>query len=397
MSKQINQYTKTRTSGTFQNDDLLDFDSTEDSGTTYESAKSTILQFINYIKTQLVTFYTSDGSLTGNRTIDCSGNYTKFDGGNIHIDVNDEITDRYLIVNDISDTEVVKLGYDNNTDSALLLMENTTGNYFTVNDGELSFNDDVLYADGVGLNIGTNIGTATNRLNIKTEGSVNPISVYEDEGSAGVAGQNNSIEFFYNDSLNAKTLGGTITTRIDNAPTAGNVNMGMTMNNALKIQSTGRVLVTPSALTAAAVAQFEVRSTIASGGNTTALFKAGGNTASQLVLWLQNLSGNNLMYVDATAKHFHNVSKLTTGDFQMSGGVDTHAFYFNAGTDRTGFGTNNALERVHSVNKVRADEGFNFNGNDGITEVLTFGGGSTGDVASLTVEGGIITSRTLVP
>ena len=32
-----------------------------------------------------------------------------------------------------------------------------------------------------------------------------------------------------------------------------------------------------------------------------------------------------------------------------------------------------------------------------ITEVLTFGGGASGDVATMTVTGGIITARTLVP
>jgi hypothetical protein len=36
-------------------------------------------------------------------------------------------------------------------------------------------------------------------------------------------------------------------------------------------------------------------------------------------------------------------------------------------------------------------------GNSGITEVLNFGGGGSGDVATMTIEGGIITGRTLVP
>jgi hypothetical protein len=43
MALQINQYSKTRTDLTIQDDDLLDFDSTEDSGTSYESAKITVL------------------------------------------------------------------------------------------------------------------------------------------------------------------------------------------------------------------------------------------------------------------------------------------------------------------------------------------------------------------
>jgi len=32
-----------------------------------------------------------------------------------------------------------------------------------------------------------------------------------------------------------------------------------------------------------------------------------------------------------------------------------------------------------------------------LTEVLTFGGGSTGDVATLTITNGLVTEKTLVP
>jgi len=37
------------------------------------------------------------------------------------------------------------------------------------------------------------------------------------------------------------------------------------------------------------------------------------------------------------------------------------------------------------------------NGQTGISETLTFGGGSTGEVATITYTNGIITARTLVP
>jgi len=69
MGQQINQYTKTRTSGTIQDDDLMDLDSTEDSGSTFESAKLKVSEFITYIRTKIDTFFTSDGTLTGDRTV----------------------------------------------------------------------------------------------------------------------------------------------------------------------------------------------------------------------------------------------------------------------------------------------------------------------------------------
>ena len=55
MSKQINQYTKTRTSGTIQNDDYMDLDSTEDAGSTFESAKLKVSEFLTYIVSNIKT------------------------------------------------------------------------------------------------------------------------------------------------------------------------------------------------------------------------------------------------------------------------------------------------------------------------------------------------------
>ncbi len=396
MAKQINQYTKTRTSGTVKNDDYLDLDSTEDSGTTFESAKIKVSEFLSYLGGQLTTLYTGNGTLPSNRQITASTFFTKWLGGDVIVEAVDEISDYGFAVNNSGTTEVARLGVDNATSSGVLEVSEGGGVFFEANDGEIKVNTDVLYVDGDSVNLNTLTSEPNFCLNIRSEGSVNPISIYEDRVGGAVNGDNNSINFYYNDSSGAKTLAGVIGTRVTSAPTAGNIPMDMFLNDNFKIQNNGRALITPNVSTQASLAQFEVRGDNTS-TNTTALFKSGVDTTSGIVLWCKNSGNKNLMYIDATAKHFHNVSKLTTGDFQMSGGVDTHAFYFNAGTDNTGFGTNNASEKVHSTEKVRADTGFNFNGNNGITEVLTFGGGATGDVASLTVEGGIITSRTLVP
>ncbi len=76
MAKQINQYTKTRTSGTVKNDDYLDLDSTEDSGTTFESAKIKVSEFLSYLGGQLTTLYTGNGTLPSNRQITASTFFT---------------------------------------------------------------------------------------------------------------------------------------------------------------------------------------------------------------------------------------------------------------------------------------------------------------------------------
>jgi len=69
MAKQINQYSKTRTEVTTQDDDLIDFDSTEDLGVTFESAKITVLSFVNYIRSKITTFYTGNGTVGASRVV----------------------------------------------------------------------------------------------------------------------------------------------------------------------------------------------------------------------------------------------------------------------------------------------------------------------------------------
>jgi len=253
--------------------------------------------------------------------------------------MNDLINDYSLLIQDSTSAVKGIFGYDQLTSSGNIVLRDAIGNFLVANDGELNVNGNVVYVDSDSLNLGTLTNNPLFRLNIESEDSVNPLSIHENRVGGALNGDNNSIDFYYNDSLGAKTLGGQIQT-IVSTPSPGNVNMSMVLNNVFKIQNTGRVLLTPVALTLAAVAQFEVRGT-ASTTNIVALFKAGGNTNAKIPLSLQNLAGNNLMYVDATAKHFHNPSQLATGDFQMYSDTDIYNFYSNAGTNNVGIGTNN--------------------------------------------------------
>jgi hypothetical protein len=169
---------------------------------------------------------------------------------------------------------------------------------------------------------------------------LSPFSLYENRVGGSITGDNYAINLFFNDNVGTRTLGNSITTRIDGATVAGPGIVGNSINIGadLKVQSNNRVLISPISLTAAAVAQFEVRGQAGVSPNTTFLSRSAGNTASQIVMWAQNLAGNSLFYIDATAKHFHNVSQLSTGDFNMRGLTDVNLFYADASTDRVGIG-----------------------------------------------------------
>ena len=83
MGKQINQYTKTRTAATIQGDDLLGPDSTEDTGTTFESAKMKVSELLAYINANVDNLYRIDGSLTGSRNVTLDSHTLSFVQGKI--------------------------------------------------------------------------------------------------------------------------------------------------------------------------------------------------------------------------------------------------------------------------------------------------------------------------
>jgi hypothetical protein len=68
--------------------------------------------------------------------------------------------------------------------------------------------------------------------------------------------------------------------------------------------------------------------------------------------------------------------------FQLRAG-SAHALTVDT-TAYVGFGTDTPIERIHSIDKIRADTGFNVNGTDGFT--------GTGAYTNFTISGGIITA-----
>jgi hypothetical protein len=344
----------------------MDWDSTEDGGTTFESAQMTRDELILLVIDNVDTIYTANSQLTGHRIVD---GQTLYD----------------LDFLDIDSFEV------NANDISLASVSNTAIGV----GGHL----DLFATDGVGINL---TAPPTAALDIEVPvGSFTPLSLYENRGGGATLGDNYSMQFYFNDSNGVRQIGADIVARVSSAPTPGDVKNDLTINKDFKVGDNGRVLITPNAVNVGAQSQFYVLGdgTSATGG---IWVKSGGNTSSHIPLRAQNSDNLDILRLDGTGKFSHNLGKLATGDFRMDGGTTDNVFYFNAGTERLGIGAGvNPLEKLHCSDKTRTDVAFNLNGVDGIGAVggttYTFGGGGTGDVASMTFRGGILTAVTTVP
>jgi len=62
-----------------------------------------------------------------------------------------------------------------------------------------------------------------------------------------------------------------------------------------------------------------------------------------------------------------------------------------------GIGVTAPNEALEVAGKIRSNAGFNVNGTDGLTGTYSFGGGGSGDIATMSFTGGILTAVTLVP
>jgi len=130
---------------------------------------------------------------------------------------------------------------------------------------------------------------------------------------------------------------------------------------------------------------------------------------------LQFITGNGVrMGIETNGHIFVNKSSNVGSQFNITSGSDTSAtsilalrnlsdtpVLFARSDNRVGFGLDTPSEMVHVLEKVRADLGFNVNGVDGLGAIggttYTFGGGGSGDIATMTFNAGILTATTLVP
>lgn len=138
MSKQINQYTKERDEASITLNDLVDLDSTDDNGSTYESAKITILSLRKFLTQGFNTIYNGDNSIGANRTV------STFNNGNFFIKwvkidniVQSDDIDRGYKVQDLNGLVRAYLSHDTTADSGVLSLYDANGEFLNASEGKV--------------------------------------------------------------------------------------------------------------------------------------------------------------------------------------------------------------------------------------------------------------------
>tara|TARA_R110001606_G_scaffold91591_3_gene204268 strand:+ start:18040 stop:18978 length:939 start_codon:yes stop_codon:yes gene_type:complete len=175
MGKQINQYTKTRTAATIQGDDLLGPDSTEDTGTTFESAKMKVSELLAYINANVDNLYRIDGSLTGSRNVTLDSHTLSFVQGKIRFKSTGG--DIPFSLDNSSGVERVKLEYGTTLDSGSLTLSNTAGDFFSAIDGEIYFFTKKLFTY-YSPNNRVQIGEGFDQMNLQAVSRVNCVPAF---------------------------------------------------------------------------------------------------------------------------------------------------------------------------------------------------------------------------
>lgn len=136
MGQEIQEYAVTRTAATSKADDLIDWNATDDTGTTYASSKMTRTELFLLINANITNYYNADGAIPAIRTLNMNGFSSVFQNGTIINKAN--LADvGYLLQNSLG-VEKGSLGYDVGLDSATLELKNAAGTYFSANNGNAS-------------------------------------------------------------------------------------------------------------------------------------------------------------------------------------------------------------------------------------------------------------------
>ncbi len=208
-NEQINQYTKTRTSGTVASGyDYMDIDSSDDSGVSYESAKMLISEFETYLNGALSfatdNFYTADGSTAGVRTVTLGADNLNWSATTADI--------KWSTTGDV-DTLLIDGGTGSMAIGGATAPITTKLNITTSTSNEvgLGVNGSSLAANGIGLNIFSNTasgsstgGDFTASTNVDTGGYL--------VGVESLATGSNTFTGNYNYGVWGKSNGGNVLT-----------------------------------------------------------------------------------------------------------------------------------------------------------------------------------------
>ena len=152
MALQINQYTKIRTDLTLDNDDLMDLDSTDDAGVSYESAKMTVANLLAFVNANADNIYIADGTILANRTLTANGNWTKWVTGDVKV-ANVGDGDSFGFVVEFGVVEMGRFNYDVGLTSANIELKHfilgVPTTYLNASNGLVDITGDLKITDGL--------------------------------------------------------------------------------------------------------------------------------------------------------------------------------------------------------------------------------------------------------
>lgn len=116
------------------------------------------------------------------------------------------------------------------------------------------------------------------------------------------------------------------------------------------------------------------------------------------VLYLQDKTTSNRHFL-ANSSLFNFNPDQDNIDFKVEGQTDSNLFFVDASADNVYIGQNTGSYKLDVNGDVNVASGsaYRHNGTAGLSGTYTFGGGSSGDIASMTFNGGILTAVTTVP
>jgi len=220
--------------------------------------------------------------------------------------------------------------------------------------GSVAGNGEIITLEDASLRMGVGQTSPTSKLHIKGAGTTSTTSALNVTDSDGT-----SLLFVRDD---------------------GNVGIGTTSPDGIaQFRRPGQAGVRITSDTSASVLILTANKV--SGVDNDAILRLNAGTSESLNIWSISLDNSDV-----------DKMKIANGPNPQDNTVMT----FTTAKD-VGIGITTPNEKLEVGGKIRANTAFNLNGTDGISGIFTFGGGGTGEIASMTFSGGILTATTLVP
>jgi hypothetical protein len=429
MGKQTNQYTKTRTAANSQAQDRMDWDSTEDGGTTFESAQMTRDELILLVIDNVDTIYTANSQLTGHRIVD---GQTLYDLDFLDID-SFEVNANDISLASVSNTAIgvgghldlfandgVGINLTTPPDATLDILADGSTSATKAIRVENSLNESLFIVRDDGF-LGVNTLTPSSALNptyptssVKLEVQDGALSISDETNPAALYLLGDRSNLIGHDDGRVDAL---IGFRTDGGAFGANISVTNENGTPGKMRFSPTNGLGEESTTSSVVFDFKSNPNLLNIGGDVAnsgtwrLLTNGGTTLTN--------RGHSLFTYDSQARSTaftvleigHKYDNTSTNKFtgiHIKSPSGTPAVFSNkyalvtdSGAGNVGIGTTSPTEKLHCIDKIRSNTAFNLNGTDGIGAVggttYTFGGGGTGDVASMTFRGGILTAVTTVP